>query len=449
MKIPPAIFKAYDVRGLVPGEINAEVAYAVGRAFAEFARKKYGAPNPRIVLSRDVRLSSPEISGEILRALIDGGASVIDAGITTTPMHYWITGVENADGGIMVTASHNPKQYNGFKLTGRGVEPLADDLATIRAMAETAGFAETPGGKAEKKNYISSYAEFVTKGFTFEKNLGIAIDASNGAVGLVINKIFQHFPKIFIRPLYFDPDGSFPNHDPNPLKEDALHAVSGAVVADKMNLGVIFDADGDRVFFIDEKGERIRGDIITALLASRILKDAPGLTMVYNASSSRVVRETIEAAKGIAVPSRTGHTFVKKVMREKNAVFGGEYSGHYYFRETYYAESAELAMLRVMDIVSKEGKPFSEMVRPFQKYFSSGEINFPFREIETVENAVKKEFAGGVLDTTDGLTIEFPDWRINLRHSNTEPLIRLNVEANTEEKVKSAVAKLSTIIKTS
>ncbi len=452
MLINPKIFKEYDIRGIYPTEINGQVAYAVARAFVKFIVKTHGTEHPRLILSRDVRISSPEISSEVSRALVDEGALVIDTGITTSPMHCWIVGHESADGGIMVTASHNPKEHNGFKLTGKGVYSIGaeDGLREIGDLAAKPAAEPQSEGSVEKKNYASAYTDAVVKGFSFSP-MNIAVDTSNGAAGFILTSIFLHFPNIMVKALAPQPDGNFPNHGPDPQKEDAARDISRAIINDQLDLGAIFDADGDQIFFIDEQGAKLGGDVTTAIFASYILKSPQGrgASIVYDASSSRIVKETIEASGGKAVLSRTGHTFVKRAMREHSALFGGEHSGHYYFRDSYGFEDTILAMLMMMDIRSKEGQPLSKLASPFRKYFRSEEINFPFRDWSTVENIVKKEFEGVKTDSIDGLTIELPDWRFNLRPSNTEPLIRLNVEAASPEKLRECTARLENLIKAS
>lgn len=451
MAINPSIFKAYDIRGKVPDEINPEIGYKVGRAFAEFSRKRYGAVCPKIILSRDVRVSSSEIAEGTRRGLVEAGANVIDAGITTSPMHYWIVGAEQADGGVMITASHNPKEFNGFKITGRGVEPLGseDGLNEIREIADSdQRIANGKPGAVEEKNYLDEYARFLAGNFSIGK-IKLAADASNGTAGLVLPRLFASFPQATLVPLYFEPDGNFPNHEPNPLKEKACKDIASRVISEQADLGVIFDADADRVFFLDERGRRISGDIMTAVIASHMLMSSPGGAVVYSAPSSRIVKETIESFGGKAVMSRTGHYFIKRAMREHDAVFGGEHSGHFYFRKTFFAENSMLAVLEVLDLMSEKKVRFSELVGPFEKYIASGEINFPAVEWGALKDRIIREFPDAGIDETDGLTIDLADWRANIRQSNTEHLTRLNAEAESETALKDAVSCLSRIIETS
>lgn len=451
MVINFSIFKAYDIRGKAPDEINPEAGYAIGRAFVEFLRRRYGTTRPKIILSRDVRISSPEIAQETRRGFVEDGADVIDAGITTTPMHYWIVGHERADGGIMVTASHNPKEFNGLKLTGKEVEPIGAENG-LREIQELMNgnqqITNNNPGTAEEKKYFDEYARFIAGNF-FIGAIKLAADASNGAAGLVLPSIFSHFPDVKLIPLYFEPDGNFPNHEPNPLKEKACKDIASRVISERADLGVIFDADGDRVFFLDERGRRISGDIMTAVIASRILASSPGGTVVYSAPSSRIVHETIESSGGKAVMSRTGHYFIKRAMREHDAVFGGEHSGHFYFKKTFFSENAMLAVLEVLAMLSVKKVSLSELVKPFLKYVASGEINFPAAGWKSLKERIIREFPDARIDETDGFSIDLADWRANIRQSDTEHLTRLNVEAKDQTTLGGAVTCLSKIIETS
>lgn len=460
MPINPKVFKAYDIRGVVPGEVNPEIGYAVGAAFAAFLRERGGSQAPKIILSRDVRISSPEIAAEVKRGLMGAGAAVIDAGITTTPMHYWIVGTEHADGGIMVTASHNPKEYNGFKLTGRGGESIGIDsgLAEIRAIVEkqgtgngeqASGTRQQETGSVVEKDYLADYVAFIGAGFT-PPSLRLAIDASNGPAGRVLDSLLKSFPMLAVARINFEPDGNFPNHDPNPLDDAALLQVSSAIISEGASLGVIFDGDGDRVFFLDEAGRRIPGDATTALLANHLLRASSGEAVVYNVPSSRVVRETIESSGGRAVLCRTGHSFMKRAMREAKAIFGGEHSGHYYFRDTFFAENSMLAMLLFLDVVGRAKQSVSKVVAPFMKYARSGEINFVVAQPWTlIQHALRRAYPNAAFDETDGLTIETPEFRFNVRPSNTEPFVRLNAETVDQESLVQLIDHLSRIIKTS
>ena len=451
MEANPEIFKAYDIRGKVPEEINAEVGYLVGRAFPELLRRRYGISVPRIILSRDVRLSSPEIANRTLSGLLDGGAEVIDAGITTTPMHYWIVGRDQADGGIMVTASHNPKEYNGFKLSGRGVEPLGaengfDELKRLITEGMTR-IGER--GNVIERDHLRDYISFLTgHDFVFAP-LKVVVDASSGSAGRALEKIFEHYSSLKIIPLGFRPDGHFPDHDPNPLKVEVINQLAAVVREEQADLGVIFDGDGDRMVCLDERGHHIRGDILIALIASRILTKWPGETVVWGIPSSRAVREIIQERGGQAIAAKEGHFFIKRAMRDANAIFGGEYSGHYYFRETFFAENAMLAMLYVIELRSRGQRPLSQIVSPFVRSVLSEELNFPFPgpgAWDEFENKVARTFPEAGSDRTDGLTLETKEWRFNLRPSNTEPLLRLNAEAHNAATLQRLIDQLSSLI---
>jgi len=442
MKVRSEIFKSYDIRGRYPDEINGEAGRAIGRAFAELIRQRTSAPTPRIILSRDCRLSSPELANAALGGLLDAGAEAVDAGITTTPMHYWIVGSERAEGGIMVTASHNPKEWNGFKFTGRDAEPIGgeDDWRALRGFMERGGPAGGGVGSVIERDYLREYVEcFTRRGFVFSP-LKIVADASNGAVGRELGRLFEHFSSINLVPIAFEPDGNFPAHGPNPFLGGALASLGATIAEEKADLGVMFDADADRIFFVDERGGEVSGSAITALLAQSILAGSPGSAVVYNTVSSRIVPETIRASGGKPVHAKVGHKYIKQAMREHDAVFGGEHSGHFYFRESFYAESSLFALLMVLDLRSKTGRPLSEIVAPFRSYASSGERNFTVRNLAGLETALKQRYPDGQFDSTDGLTVEYPDWWFNIRPSSNEPLVRLNVEARTptilEEKLR-------------
>lgn len=446
MEINPEIFKAYDIRGKYPQEVNAEVGYAVGRAFVPFLKGRYGVPTPEVAVGRDVRLSSPEIAAAVRRGLAAAGAKVLDTGLTTTPMHYWIVGTLRADGGIMVTASHLGKEYNGLKLSGRAAEPFAeaDGFSELRAFISKPEPLGTEQGSVEARDCLGEYVSFLAARFS-PVSLTVVVDASSGAAGVLLVEFFKRFPGLRVMPLNFEPDGTFPNHDPNPLRDEAI--VEIAAMAPHADLGVIFDGDADRVFFLDERGRRIPAGIITAIVAERLLARQRGAVIVYNAPSSRIVPETVKRAGGQAAPSRTGHFFMKRTMRAKNALFGGEHSGHFYFRETFFAEDSMLMTCAVMEILSAAQRPLSEIVEPYQRYVQSGELNFPLGDWARLREAVESAFPEGTADELDGMSIETRDWRFNLRPSNTEPLLRLNAEATDEPALQRLLARLSKLLK--
>lgn len=446
MHIPPNIFKAYDIRGIVPDEINPAAMEAIARAFAMFLCEQYNIEQPKIILSRDVRISSPELGDAAKRGLVAGGAMVTDVGITTTPMFYWITGCEGADGGFMVTASHNPPDYNGVKCVGRKVYPFAADncFGRLRELIQNS-VAAKKSGSAVEKDFLDAYVEFLADGYAFHR-LTIAIDASNGATSIVLPKLMARFPELQIVPLFWEPDGRFPNHPPDPITESTNAALKEAVRKSAADFGVIFDGDGDRIFFVDASAKRVPASTIGALLAKEIIKEHTGATVLYSVPTSRILKETVEAAGGRALPCRTGHYFIKLLMRKENACFACEHSGHYYFEETFSTDNSMKVLLMVLDLMVKSGKSLSELAEPFERYVQRGEQNFSMRDWAGLEEALRAHYREGTIDTTDGITIDFPDWRFNVRPSNTEPLVRLNVEAVDQETLKAKAEELSNLI---
>ena len=446
MEINPKIFKAYDIRGIVPDEINPEGMEAIARAFVAFLRNRFGSSRPQMILSRDARISSQELSSAALRGLVSGGARVIDAGLTSTPMHYWLVGSKGADGGFMVSASHNPKNYNGAKLTGKGVMPLGK-AECFGELQDLITHPDAPGksGTVEVHDFLESYIEHEAGAFAF-KPITVVCDASNGASGPGLRRLFERFPEIHLVSLYFDPDGTFPNHGPNPFEPEAQLAIKAEIVRTRAAFGAIFDGDGDRIFFFDEQGAFVPPSNIGALLAELVLQRHPGGAAVYNIAASRILPETIEAAGGRAIASRTGHTFIKQVMQASDAVFGAEHTGHFYFHENFGAEDPLQALLLFLDLITRTGKSFSSILKPYDRYVSSGEINFT-AAWDRVAPLIRKEFSGGTRDETDGITVDFPDWRFNVRASNTEPLVRLNIEALDQATLEAKVEELSKLIR--
>src|SRR3989344_548208 len=446
-----AIFKAYDIRGRYPEELDKEAAQAIARAFAVFISRALKTKKPKIVVSRDARLSSPELEQAVIQGLQESGALVIRTGLASTPLFYFSVNAAKADGGLMVTASHNPKEWNGLKLVGRGALPigLASGLREIKAMAETENF---PPAKAKSsiksKNFLKSYVRLLTSDM---KNLGkfkIVIDNGNGMAGFILPHVFKKLKTLKIIPLYFKPDGSFPNHEANPLKKETLVVLKAAILKKQADFGVAFDGDGDRVFFLNKKGECVSADFITALIAREILKNKPGAKIIYDPRSSRIVRETVEENGGEAIISPVGHSFFKHKMRECGADFGGELSGHYYLKDFWNAESGIFTMIKFIKILSDSGKTFEELIQPFQKYFHSGEINFEVGDKERIMKLVEARYKDAKnIAHVDGLSVEYDDWWFNLRASNTENLLRLNLEAKSTSILKKRLEEIKAFIK--
>ena len=441
--IPESIFKAYDIRGLYPGQINEGVVHEIGLRFGSFISA------PEIVVGRDMRLSSGPLFSSFVQGVIDSGVNVLDIGVVSTPFLYFGISHLKAKGGVMITASHNPKEYNGFKVCREDAIPIFDvELKKLKDI-------ELPPSQPAAKGHVKPmeiFPEYQKHVLSFVRNIGklkIAIDAGNGMAGAIFPQILKGIEGsgITLIPLYCDLDGSFPHHEADPLKPENLRELQKAVKEDKADLGAGFDGDADRVIFVDEKGEIVRADFISALLAQEFLKREPGAAIVYDLRSSKVVRETIEAKGGRAVRCRVGHAFIKSKMRQEGAVFGGELSGHYYFRKGFTADNADIPVLMVMEILTKEKKKLSDVINPFKKYFASGEISTRVENPRGKLDEIVTVFKDGKLSREDGILIEYKDWWFNIRESNTEPLLRLNLEADSIEKMASQRDELLSIIK--
>ena len=443
------IFKAYDIRGRYPEEINEDAAYKIARAFARYLKLEVRSwklevekGKLKIVVSSDARTSSPALKEAFLDGLLDEGVEIIDAGLTTTPMHYFIVNKTEADGGAMITASHNPAEFNGIKLTKKGAVPIGDGsgLGEIKGEATRGIFAAASQSEAvrkasvRRKDFIEDYINFLTSHFQLLTSHAINIVAcsGNGMTSILLGKLFLKFPKMKIEFLHDDLDMTFPNHEADPLKTQNLQDVQSSVLDKKADLGISFDGDGDRVGFVDENGNVVSGDIITALLAKKYAKS--GEKIVYDLRSSRTVKEEIEAGGAKALESRVGHAFIKALMRKENAVFGGELSGHYYFRDFFYADSAVFAALDLLDLLRLENKKLSELVKPLLRYAKSEEINFRPKADQPRAgeffDKIAAYFSDGKISYLDGIKVEYSDWWFSLRLSNTEDFVRLNLEAS-------------------
>ncbi len=450
--INPLIFKAYDVRGLYPEELNEEAAFRIGQAFAVFLERRGLIGQRQIIVGRDMRLSSDDLFDALAQALASQSFDVIDIGRVSTPFFYWAVISQKSAGGIMITASHNPAQYNGLKLYGEGAFPFgaASGLEEIKALAlksKVVSIAAAPG-RLQEKNLWSGYLEFIKNKVDLSriKPLKIIVDCGNGMMGPEIEKLIGDLP-LKVEILFGEPDGNFPNHEANPFKEENLIDLKKTIKAKGANLGVAFDGDGDRLSFIDETGESVRGDFITALIAQDLLKKSPGQKIFYEIRSSRVVPEIIAAAGGIAVLGRAGHTLIKTQMRQENILFGGELSGHYFYRDLGFVENSLFTMLEVLRILSVRQQSFSTLCAPLKKYFASGEINFEIADADKTLAGVEEYFSGAPIKKIDGLTVEYPEWWFNLRQSNTEPLVRLNLEANSAALLEEKKSEVMTLIK--
>jgi phosphomannomutase len=431
--LDPSVFKAYDVRGIYPSQLDEDGAYRVARAYT-----KHFEPRS-VALGHDMRLSSPALAAAAAEGIADAGADVADLGLVGTEMLYHAVTELGLDGGICVTASHNPKEYAGMKIVRRGALPVGGDsgLAEIRALAE-AGFEEpSKRGTVSKQDVWPSFVAKVLSLVDVEtiRPLRVVIDAANGMAGAMLPPVLEWLPQLDVVRCYFDPDGTFPNHEPNPLLPENREFIVRTVKEESADLGVAYDGDADRCFFVDDTGDFVPGDFATALMAQAVLENAPGEKVIYDVRASWAVPETIERAGGIALVNRVGHAFIKQRMRAEDAVFAGEVSAHYYFREYSQADTGVVPFLVMLELVSKSGQRLSELLRPFrERFFLTGEINTPVSDVPLKLQELKERYAGegGRVSHLDGISIDFDDWHFNVRPSNTEPLLRLNLEALSE-----------------
>ena len=422
------IYKAYDIRGIYGQDLTEAIAYDIGRAYVTLTHAK------KVVIGRDCRPHSVPLQEALTRGITELGADVIDIGQCSTPMNYYANGSLQADGSVMITASHNPAEWNGFKLCRAQAVPIsgATGIADIERIVTERAFAApaaTPG-TVTAHDILPAYREHIRPVMAFARKPRLAIDYANG-MGIIEAKTFVD--AIDQTALYGDIDGSFPNHEANPLHHATLAKLQETIRQGDYDFGVAFDGDADRAGFIDEKGEIIPMDLVTALIAQDVLRREKGV-IFYDLRSSRVVKETIEAAGGTPMMSRVGHAFIKAQMREHNAIFAGELSGHYYFRDNYVAESSSMAAIALANIVTQSGKPLSALIAPLRKYWCSGEINTKVaRDPKEILAALKAKYADGHVFELDGVSVEYPTWWFNVRCSNTEPLVRLNLESTASQ----------------
>ena len=419
-----SIFKAYDVRGLYGDEIDGDVAYDVGRAFV----RVLGGGDLRIGLGRDMRLTAPELAARYRDGLVAEGAHVVDAGMVGTEMLYWLVGSRDLDGGLMCTASHNPKAYTGAKLVGRGAVPA--DIDDVRRAIDDLG--EPPrGGSFEE---VDVYEDFQRDALKFidpgaVKPLKVVVDGGNGMAGPMVGPLLDQLGLDLVT-TYWKPDGEFPDHEPNPLLEENRRFIVDKVRSEGADLGIAWDGDADRCFFIDDTGRFVDGDFLTALLAQSILEKQPGADILYDVRASRAVPDLVQRAGGRAHVNRVGHAFFKLRMRDQGGAFGGEVSGHYYFRDFYCADSGTIPALLILELLSVEGSRLSELLEPLRsRYFISGEINSEVADQEGKMDEIERRYADGRISKLDGISVDYDDWHFNVRPSNTEPLLRLNLES--------------------
>lgn len=436
IQVDPNIFKAYDVRGLYPGEINEDVARAIGRGFVSYLKAK------RIAVGRDMRLSSPALAAAFIDGATLQGADVVDYGMIPTDMLYFAVARDGHEGGVEVTASHNPKQYNGIKMVRREAFPLSGEegISDIRdaiaadAVPPPAGVRGAVSTRDLVDAYVAHVMSFIDRSVI--RPFNVVLDAGSGMAGLIAPKLFDQLPCRTTR-LCFEIDGRFPNHEANPLIEENRRDIVERVVAEKADIGIAWDGDADRCFFIDGAGEFVPGDFITALLAEAFLLKTPAASVIYDLRASHAVRDIVAAHGGTSLMNRVGHAFFKRRMRETNAIFGGEVTGHYYFRDNFYADNGFIPALLILELMSKKGLSLHQLLEPLRRqYFISGEINTKLKSMEVVPaklTEIAARYADGHQYELDGISVEYPDWHFNVRPSNTEPLLRLNLEARTPE----------------
>jgi phosphomannomutase len=435
MELNPAIFKAYDIRGLYGEQMDEGVAHDIGRAFVRVLAGLRGKPagELRIGLGRDMRLTAPRMAAELRDGMIFEGATVLDAGMVATEMLYHLVGSRELDGGAMVTASHNPKAYTGVKLVREGALPLSGD-AGIGEVRDTiaAGLGGAPGGGSLEE--VDIWDEYRAHALSFIDPsavvpMKVVVDGGNGMAGPMVGPILEGLP-LELEEMYFVPDGEFPDHEPNPLLEENRRLIIDRVRSSGADLGIAWDGDADRCFFIDSSGEFCDGDFICALLARQVLAKNPGATILYDPRSSRAVPDLIAAEGGRSDLSRVGHAFFKARMREEDAAFGGEVSGHYYFRDFWNADSGTIPALLMLELLSRDGRTIGELMAEFRsKYFISGEINSEVADQAGKLDEIRARYADGEITELDGVSVDYPEWHFNVRPSNTEPLLRLNLES--------------------
>jgi phosphomannomutase len=432
--LDPNVFKAYDVRGIYPTELDEEGANAIGRAYVEHFEPR------RIAVGRDMRISAPAMARATIDGAADAGADVLDLGLVGTEMVYFAVGELGLDGGVAVTASHNPKEYTGMKIVRRGALPVGGESGLLdvrdRAMALSDTSASQARGQVQEYDIWPAYVDRVLSFVELAeiRPLKVVIDAANGMAGAMLPPVLERLPIDAVQ-CYFEPDGTFPNHEPNPLLPENREFIVAKTLGEHADLGVAFDGDADRCFFVDDTGEFVPGDFVTALLAESVLERSPGAKVIYDVRASWAVPETIERAGGIPLVNRVGHAFIKHRMRKEAALFGGEVSGHYYFRDFSQADSGVIPFLLVLELVSKRGAKLSEILRPYrERYFLTGELNTPVADVPLKLQELKERFGReGTVSHLDGVSVDAEDWHMNVRPSNTEPLLRLNLEARSQE----------------
>jgi phosphomannomutase len=430
--LTPGVFKAYDVRGIYPSELDEDGAYAIGRGYVEQFEPR------RIAVGRDMRVSSPSIAAAVIEGAADGGADVLDVGMIGTEMVYFAVGELGLEGGVMVTASHNPKEYTGMKIVRRGALPVGGEsgLLEVRDRALRREWRDASRGRVAQEDI---WDRFVSRVLSFVDvdaigPLRVVVDAANGMAGVMLPPVLERLPQVEAVRCFFEPDGTFPNHEPNPLLPENREFIVGRTRSEGADFGVAYDGDADRCFFVDDSGQFVPGDFVTALFAQQVLEKEPGGKVIYDVRASWAVPEAIEAAGGVPLVNRVGHSFIKQRMREEDAVFAGEVSAHYYFRDFSQADSGVVPFLLMLELVSRRGS-LSAVLEPYRsRFFLTGEINTPVSDVALKLQELKERFGPeGRVSHLDGLSVESDDWHFNVRPSNTEPLLRLNLEARSQD----------------
>jgi phosphomannomutase len=444
------IFKAYDIRGIVPTQLDEEIAYKIGLSFQHVLDADDRANGNTMLVSRDMRSHSEGLQNALVRGLADSGLDVLDIGLSSTPMNYFAISHFKAVGGVQVTASHNPAEYNGFKFSRHGARPVSGDhgIALMEKAVQEGNLpkAATPG-KVTQGDAFEAYKAHVLsflRGTDSGRRLKAVADAANGMA--TIDRPILEALGLDLSTLYFELDGTFPNHEANPLKEENLHDLQKAVRSGAADLGISFDGDADRAAFIDETGEPIGSDLMTGLIGGILLEREPGKAVVYDLRSSRAVAEYLKEKGGIPVRERVGHSFIKATMRQREAIFGGELAGHYYFRDHSYADCPLLSVVEVLNLLRQSGKKLSELIKPLRRYAKSPEINFEVADKQGKMDELAKRYSDAEIDYLDGITISYPDWWANVRPSNTEPFLRLVLETKTPEELERRKAELFEIL---
>ena len=441
------VFKAYDIRGIFPEEVNEELFRNIGRAFSIFIKNKTQR-NTSVIIGRDMRNSSESLAGAFAAGVMDQGLNIIDIGLASTDMCYFASGHFDFPA-AMVTASHNPAEYNGLKVCMNQARPVGQDsgLKEILQIVSTSPQRQSVIGGRETIDVLDDFATHVCSTIDISNlnDLKVVADTANGMGGLILPPVFKKLP-FELEILFPELDGSFPNHPADPLQQENQEYLRQRVLETQADIGLAFDGDADRVFLLDEKGKPVSGSLTTALIADQILKERPDESVIYNLICSKVVPEVIHEHGGKGIRSRVGHSFIKELMEKHDAIFAGEHSGHYYFRENYRADSGVIAALVVLKALSQHQGKLSELLEPFKRYESSGELNFSVPDVDVSINQIAEHYKDSIVDWLDGLTVDVGDWWFNLRPSNTEPLLRLNIEANNNKICVKAIEEVRTLL---